>query len=531
MSAGLSGSGAALGAQRDESSVKILRDSTFTALDRLIRLCLGAKADFLVLAGDVYNSGDSSLRARLALGKAFAELGRAGIRVFLAHGNHDPYAGPDAAMPWPDNVTVFGPEAACFPVERGGAEIARVCGVSHASERESRNLAKLLRACAEAGLAETGGAGPADARGAGSEAENGAAATGSSGADLSGGGATYLAPAASASAGAARDAGRVFQAGVLHCALAGNSAGHEPYAPCTLGDLKDTGLDYLAMGHVHGTRVFQLATDGRSRVAAYPGSLQGLCPNEAGQRGCLIVRVDGDGRAHPVFAPLAPVVWEDLEFCLEPIAGGPGCAAAPDGQGYAGDAGGAARAMSGGVFAEPAADIPALCASLVEMLTASAGPGIGGPGESCGFDRFSGMGREADFSPRLRLITIRLTGATALDSMLRKPGALEDLRAHLSEMLPADAVIRKIKLETRPFRDLPAVAARADLVGEIARLMEAAASGNEADRAVLDEVAVDLPGFFNSDKVRRKAALPDEAELRELVRQAGYLCLDLLEDD
>lgn len=65
-----------------------LQRSTFTALTRLVELCERERPDFLLLAGDVYNAEDQSLRAQLAVHDACARLSRLGIPVFIVHGNH-----------------------------------------------------------------------------------------------------------------------------------------------------------------------------------------------------------------------------------------------------------------------------------------------------------------------------------------------------------------------------------------------------------------------------------------------------------
>lgn len=250
---------------------ELLREATFIALGRLVDLCINEGADFLLLAGDVYNSAESSLRARLALRDAFLRLGEEGIRVFLAHGNHDPLGVDDGIIPWPDNVTVFGTELqVCQAFSRGPEgpgrrPVALVSGISHSGVKESRNLAGLFKR-KEAGL---------------------------------------LNP-------------ELFQIGLLHCSLAEFSGGHENYAPCTFADLAASGLDYWALGHVHACRILDRSGKAQSgdtveaALAAYCGSLQGLHVNESGPHGCLLCRVDTRNRLRLQRVPLAPVQWEQV---------------------------------------------------------------------------------------------------------------------------------------------------------------------------------------------------------------------------
>lgn len=253
--------------------VRLLREATFIALERLTDLCIQTNADFLLLAGDVYNSAESSLRARLALRDAFLRLEGAGIRVFLAHGNHDPLQ-DETAIPWPDNVTVFGNRVTtCVAGRRGeGPEtdqpLALVHGISHSGPREGRNLARLFKRRPH----------------------------------------TLLDP-------------DMYQIGLLHCALADMSGAHEAYAPCAFADLVEAEMDYWALGHVHAPRLLDrrgrpLPGPEAAAFAAYAGSVQGLNINETGAHGCLLARVDAKGRTVVTPIPLAPVRWEQI--VLEP---------------------------------------------------------------------------------------------------------------------------------------------------------------------------------------------------------------------
>ena len=55
-----------------------LARSTIEAFDRVIELCIEKKVDFLVIAGDLYNSADRSLGAELAFQRGMRRLADAG---------------------------------------------------------------------------------------------------------------------------------------------------------------------------------------------------------------------------------------------------------------------------------------------------------------------------------------------------------------------------------------------------------------------------------------------------------------------
>lgn len=248
-------------AAQGEHLARLLQEATFKAMERLFRLCESDKPDFLILAGDVYNEENHSVKAQLKVCDGCRRLRDAGVRVFLAHGNHDPLSSRLAAVQWPDNVTVFGPDAESHTVEKDGKVVAVVHGISHAKIKEGRNLARMFR----------------------------------------------------------RDRHHdCFQLGVLHCTVEGQSKA-DRYAPCSLDDLKNAGFDAWALGHVH-----ERATLCTAPFIAYSGNAQGLHINEPGPRGCLRVTAipqPGGGYAcSEDFVRLGPVQWAKVQVELDDVA-------------------------------------------------------------------------------------------------------------------------------------------------------------------------------------------------------------------
>lgn len=127
-------------------------------------------------------------------------------------------------------MTVFGELPDAVPVFRKGegTPLAIIHGASHASGRETRNLAALFRRTEAYGL----------------------------------------------------------HVGLLH-ATPGDADGVARYAPFSQEDLKASGMDYWALGHIHDRREVC-----REPLAAYPGCTQGLHINEPGEKGCLLVTAE-----------------------------------------------------------------------------------------------------------------------------------------------------------------------------------------------------------------------------------------------
>jgi DNA repair protein SbcD/Mre11 len=241
----------------DPSIVNTLRDSTFNAYRSLIDLCIERQAAFLLVAGDVYDAEDRSLRAQLRFRDGLVRLAEKGIRAFVVHGNHDHCGTAASAIRWPENVHIFDHhKMESRVVTVNGAPAAVVYGLSHGRKSESENLAKRFR--------------PSDMV--------------------------------------------LFGIGLLHCNVGANT-GHEPYAPCELSDLLDVRLDYWALGHVHERR----SLCGAPHVL-YPGNIQGRHFREAGERGCFLVTVEGTEVANVEFCPLDSVRWLEASVDIGGIA-------------------------------------------------------------------------------------------------------------------------------------------------------------------------------------------------------------------
>ena len=230
-----------------DNVARVLHDATFSAYDNIIKLCIDERADALLVAGDIYDSADRSLRAQLKFVDGLKRLDDAGIRSFVCHGNHDPLDGWEARLDYPPSCTRFGSEFEAVPVFEDDLERAVVHGISYPTRDVYDNLVPRL-----------GAVDP-----------------------------------------------NAFSIGLMHANVDGN-ADHAAYAPCSLADLEFSGISYWALGHVH-TR--QVLSD-RSPTVVYPGNSQGRHPNEPGARGVYLVDVDDDGTVNLDFRAVDTVRWE-----------------------------------------------------------------------------------------------------------------------------------------------------------------------------------------------------------------------------
>ncbi|MBC2180885.1 DNA repair exonuclease [Listeria booriae] len=90
-----------------DSVFEKLKNSTFASLARGIDVAIREAVDFVIIAGDIYDEEDQSIKAQARFYKEMERLNQAGIPVYMIHGNHDYVAKYRDRLQLPENVTVF----------------------------------------------------------------------------------------------------------------------------------------------------------------------------------------------------------------------------------------------------------------------------------------------------------------------------------------------------------------------------------------------------------------------------------------
>lgn len=176
-------------ALRNPALAALIGDSTRQALVAIIDLCLDQQVDALVIAGDLYDGDQTSMKTARFLATQLGRLHEAGIATFKIRGNHDALSKITQELILPPTVKVFGGRGET--VEIAGKGVA-VHGISFARPQAPESLVPKFRP-----------------------------------------------PVADA-----------VNIAMMHTSLAG-APGHDVYAPCALSDLHGSGFDYWALGHVH----------------------------------------------------------------------------------------------------------------------------------------------------------------------------------------------------------------------------------------------------------------------------------------
>lgn len=218
-------------ALRDLALAELIGNATRQAFVRVVDLCLDERVDALLLAGDLYDGEQTSMKTARFLSEQVRRLHEAGVRIYIIRGNHDALSRITKELVFPDTVTLFGGRAEAIAVERAASDFpVSIHGLSFAQPHAPDSL--LSR---------------------------------------------YKPPAAGA-----------VNIGLLHTSL-GGAPGHDRYSPCSLGDLQATGYRYWALGHIHKRSV----VEGDCAVVM-PGMPQGRDINEAGPKSVTLVTIADD---------------------------------------------------------------------------------------------------------------------------------------------------------------------------------------------------------------------------------------------
>ena len=213
---------------------ELIGNATRHAFIRIVDLCLEEQVDALLLAGDLYDGEQTSMKTARFLAEQIRRLHEAGIRVFVIRGNHDVLSRITKEVTFPDLVKVFGGRAEAVVDRHTGDLPVAIHGLSFAQPHAPESLLGKYRPPVEGAV----------------------------------------------------------NIGILHTSLAG-APGHDLYAPCSLADLQATGFRYWALGHVHKRSIVEGAC-----AIVMPGMPQGRDINEAGAKSVTLVTIDDDRSIH-----------------------------------------------------------------------------------------------------------------------------------------------------------------------------------------------------------------------------------------
>ena len=212
-------------------SPKIFEDiqkSAYESFKNIVDIALQHEVDFVIIAGDLFDSENRTLRAEVFLQQQFERLKNEQIFVYISHGNHDPLTS-NITSNWPDNVSVFSNQVETYEAITKAGETIYIHGFSYQDKASYENKIDEYPS---------------------SQGQKG------------------------------------IHIGVLHGTYSKSST-KDRYTEFILEDLNSKLYHYWALGHIHERQ--QLSD---MPVINYAGNIQGRHFNEQGEKGCLLVEGD-----------------------------------------------------------------------------------------------------------------------------------------------------------------------------------------------------------------------------------------------
>ena len=202
-----------------------------SAFSIIVQLCLDEKVDALLIAGDLYDGDQTSMKTARFLADELGRLDQAGIRTFIIRGNHDALSKITKQLTLPQTVQTFGGKAGVISLEEGTHGFpVHVHGLSFKNDRAPESLLPYYRPVIAGGV----------------------------------------------------------NIGLMHTSLDGSPV-HDNYAPCKVTDLQNTGFNYWALGHIHSRRM----VSGPCTIVM-PGMTQGRDVGETGPKSVSLVTISDD---------------------------------------------------------------------------------------------------------------------------------------------------------------------------------------------------------------------------------------------
>jgi DNA repair protein SbcD/Mre11 len=178
-------------ALREPELAQLIGGATRRAFVSIVDLCLAEKVDALLIAGDLYDGEQTSMKTARFLADQLSRLHDAQVPTYVVRGNHDAESRITRELILPDSVKVFSGRADLVVCAAGAFDVA-IHGISFAQKHAPDSLLPKFREPAPGAM----------------------------------------------------------NIGMMHTSLSGSPA-HDRYAPCAPGDLHASGFAYWALGHVH----------------------------------------------------------------------------------------------------------------------------------------------------------------------------------------------------------------------------------------------------------------------------------------
>ncbi|MCR5266193.1 MAG: DNA repair exonuclease [Cyanobacteria bacterium RUI128] len=237
-----------------DDKTELCNRAVMRAFDKIVDVALAKNVDFVLIAGDSFDNDEHDLSTKRKFINNLMKLADNNIKSYVICGNHDP-------------IELYKKYQSYFRFDKKYDEFIHITGVTTDDYKCSFSPAEGVNIHTVSFKSD--------------ESPNQAA-------DL---------PLLNS------DMEKCFNIGLLHCDLDKTDS---KYAPVSREDLKRTGYDYYALGHIHIPEL-------KENNIVYAGSPQARTRKETGEHGCYYVQVCDKNIENIEFVPADYVRFTDME--------------------------------------------------------------------------------------------------------------------------------------------------------------------------------------------------------------------------
>ncbi|MFW6009192.1 MAG: metallophosphoesterase family protein, partial [archaeon] len=228
------------------------KNPVLCSFHKLIDTAINKEVDFILIAGDLFDSEERNVRAVKEFNKGAKKLGNHNIDIYMIAGNHDPINNNNF-FKIVENVYIFSCEKVEIKEYKKDKELkARIIGQSYRASSDSREMYKNYN------LADD----------------------------------------------------NILNIALLHTQL---DRQNNNYVPGNLNDLlKINNIDYWALGHIHKNKILRE----NKPLVIYPGTPQGRDFGESDLKGFYLIEFNTKDDYKIDFIPSSKYIWKEVNFTI-----------------------------------------------------------------------------------------------------------------------------------------------------------------------------------------------------------------------
>ncbi|MGY3724616.1 DNA repair exonuclease SbcCD nuclease subunit [Granulicatella balaenopterae] len=238
---------------KNKQMAKKAMEASYEAFETVITTAINEQVDFVIIAGDLYDSSQQHIKELVFVNQQFSRLEEAGIPVYLSQGNHD--FEQSFQLQLPQNVYLYDKKVASITHTTSKGEVVTITGFSYPTRWVMERMVEQFPT---------------------------------------------------------RNPEADYHIGMYHGYYDGSTADTGHYAPFSIREMQEKNYDYWALGHIHKRQVLS-----QTPPIVYSGNTQGFKRSELGEKGAYLVTLRKEQAPELEFFKTSSIEWMEVTCSLK----------------------------------------------------------------------------------------------------------------------------------------------------------------------------------------------------------------------